>query len=61
MYFKAWQEMVKGYSWRRFIVAADKLPAIAGLAGAVQEVVKCGYLAGLWRNTLLNDLLCIRI
>jgi hypothetical protein len=35
----------------------DKLPAISGIANQIQPMRKTGYLAGLWQDTLLHDLL----
>jgi hypothetical protein len=56
-FFEAWRKMVEDYSQRRFTVAADKVAGIAGLADMVQTKVKCDYLAGIWRNSLVEDLL----
>lgn len=57
MRLDTWQRVVESYSRRRLTFAKDKLPAIAGLANAVQRVVGCEYLAGLWRDNMLNGLL----
>jgi hypothetical protein len=53
----AWQHVVEDYSARSFTDAADKFPAISGLADALQRIFKCEYVAGLWRGNLPMDLL----
>ncbi|KAI1078310.1 heterokaryon incompatibility protein-domain-containing protein [Whalleya microplaca] len=60
-YFETWRRMVEDYSTRRLTLATDKLPAIAGLADAVQEVVKSDYLAGLWRDDLIAGMLWFKL
>jgi len=55
-----WQCIVTDYSARCMTVPSDKLPALAGLARAFAQARGGGndeYLAGLWRGSLLDDLL----
>jgi hypothetical protein len=53
-----WRMIVKMYTQRGLTFAKDKLPAIAGAAqGMPQAKFPGSYLAGLWRESLLLDLL----
>lgn len=54
---KQWRVLVEDYTKRRISIESDKLPAIAGVAQAVQTRSGDQYLAGLWKENLLNDLL----
>lgn len=56
---KTWQCIVTDYSKKSHTVASDKLPAIAGIAKKFHEFHLDEYLAGLWRNSLLDDLLWV--
>jgi hypothetical protein len=56
-WYSIWQRTVGEYSRRKFKDPTDKLPAIAGLADAFERKVKPGYLAGLWKNNLVENLL----
>jgi hypothetical protein len=51
--------LIEEYSRRELTVETDKLPAIAGLAGTFQEATDGTYLAGLWKEDLINGLLWI--
>ena len=54
-----WRDVVTDYSCRELSVASDKLRAIASLAAA-HKSLHLGhdrYLAGLWRNSVVSDLL----
>ncbi|KAL9619850.1 MAG: hypothetical protein Q9160_005590 [Pyrenula sp. 1 TL-2023] len=53
--FQAWYETVNDYSKREMTLSADKLPAIAGIAGEVSRISGVPYMAGLWKNNLLHD------
>jgi Pyruvate/2-oxoacid:ferredoxin oxidoreductase delta subunit len=64
--YAAWHQYVQLYSPCALTRPEDKLVAFAGIARRVGELLKaCGttdeYLAGLWRHTLLSDLLWSRI
>jgi Heterokaryon incompatibility protein (HET) len=52
-----WHELVRAYSVLLLSFAKDKLPAISGIALQMQELRRTTYLAGLWKDTLLHDLL----
>ncbi|TFK49478.1 HET-domain-containing protein [Heliocybe sulcata] len=54
---EAWQEVVREYASREISVPGDKLVALGGIAQDIQPVLDTNYLAGLWRLTLLGDLL----
>ncbi|KAI0350133.1 HET-domain-containing protein [Trametes cingulata] len=54
---KAWQEVVADYTQRSISVSSDKLVACGGIAEEFARVLRSDYLAGLWRDTLLGDLL----
>lgn len=52
-----WHMIVKTYTTRQLTYASDKLPAIAGAATKMPQARTSRYLAGLWSETLLLDLL----
>jgi hypothetical protein len=53
-----WRMIVKMYTQRDLTFASDKLPAIAGAAQSMPQAISPdSYLAGLWRESLLLDLL----
>ncbi|KAF9773647.1 hypothetical protein IL306_008518 [Fusarium sp. DS 682] len=52
-----WYSLVQYYSWRKFTVPSDRLPALAGLATRFQRVFGDEYYAGLWKGDLLRGLL----
>ncbi len=54
---KAWMGVVEDYTRRTVGVSADKLVACGAIATEFQRVLCTDYLAGLWRDTLLIDLL----
>lgn len=55
--FSAWHEMAEDYSRCLLTVCDDKLPAISGLAAALQPLLGSESVAGLWRRILWIDLL----
>jgi len=55
--YKDWHMIVQDYSSRCLTYETDKLPAISGLAEVYREATNYTYIAGLWRETLLRDLL----
>jgi hypothetical protein len=55
--YKQWHDLVKTYSSRDLTFHADKLPAIGGAATEMSKLLKSDYLAGIWRENLLHDLL----
>jgi hypothetical protein len=52
-----WHDLVSLYSSKLLTYESDKLPAISGLAKAIQRLNGDEYLAGLWRTTIQKDLL----
>ena len=52
-----WRMVVKVYTQRQLTFASDKLPAIAGAASRMPQSQRSAYLAGLWRESLLLDLM----
>jgi hypothetical protein len=52
-----WRSVVQDYSSRYLSNATDKLPALSGLAAALYQRTGDEYLAGLWRKSVLDDLL----
>jgi hypothetical protein len=55
--FQSWYQTVTDYSRRQLSVSDDKLLAIAGIAAEVSRVTGARYVAGLWQNNLLHDLM----
>ncbi|KAJ8473485.1 hypothetical protein ONZ51_g7844 [Trametes cubensis] len=53
----AWRGIVENYSRRSLSYSSDKLIACAAIAEMFAPVLGPDYLAGLWRSTLLEDLL----
>ncbi|KAF5708519.1 hypothetical protein FMUND_10538 [Fusarium mundagurra] len=51
-----WEQVVHEYTSRQLTNAADKLPALSGLAQQRKQVRGGDYLAGLWRDSLIHDL-----
>ncbi|KAM7219236.1 Heterokaryon incompatibility protein (HET) domain containing protein [Rhypophila decipiens] len=51
-----WREMVTEYTTHSLTYLSDMLPAIRGLAAQMQSHRESEYLAGLWRDTLIQDM-----
>ncbi|KAK0108666.1 hypothetical protein ONS95_003457 [Cadophora gregata] len=51
-----WQTLCSHYTYRELTFAADKLPAISGIANRFSEKLGGVYLAGLWKDYLMHDL-----
>ncbi|TBU27627.1 heterokaryon incompatibility protein-domain-containing protein [Dichomitus squalens] len=54
---EAWHMLVRDYTRRSITVPGDKLVALGGIAEDMHRIFRTQYLAGLWRDTLLADLL----
>jgi hypothetical protein len=54
-----WRLFVRAYSERSLTFLDDKLPAIAGIAANFQQQTGFHYVAGLWKETLLVDLVWV--
>ncbi|KAH7125641.1 heterokaryon incompatibility protein-domain-containing protein [Dendryphion nanum] len=52
----AWQNIVTEYSKRNLTVAADRLPAISGIANKIALATGSSYIAGIWKKNLVSDL-----
>ena len=52
-----WHEMVQEYSRLEITFPSDKFPAVGALAQQVSEYGGARYLAGLWDETLIDDLM----
>ncbi|KIM97205.1 hypothetical protein OIDMADRAFT_57839 [Oidiodendron maius Zn] len=52
-----WQTAVRDYTHRNLTYDTDKLPALSGLAEVFKHHLNDEYVAGLWKNNLLYDLL----
>jgi hypothetical protein len=55
-YRSGWIEIIEEYSSRNLTVVEDKLPALMGLASKFQALTRFTYVAGLWKEQLLSDL-----
>jgi hypothetical protein len=51
-----WKFSVGVYSQRKLSFLADKLPALSGVAAKFQQATGFHYVAGLWKETLVADL-----
>ncbi|KAF2143460.1 uncharacterized protein K452DRAFT_350467 [Aplosporella prunicola CBS 121167] len=56
-YWKTWHQIVTQFSTRDLTIPSDKLPAISGIAKKFREPTRSAYIAGLWRDNLVEDLL----
>ncbi|KAI0113323.1 heterokaryon incompatibility protein-domain-containing protein [Daldinia grandis] len=56
-----WYDVVEQYSRRKLTKAEDKLIAMEGIKSEVSRVTGYIYLGGLWKDTLLTDLLWFAI
>ncbi|KAI0333466.1 HET-domain-containing protein [Cubamyces sp. BRFM 1775] len=54
---RRWCEAIQDYTCRSLSEPSDKLVACAGLAELFARVLRSDYLAGLWRDSLLRDIL----
>jgi hypothetical protein len=54
---RTWVSLVENYTSRQVSDENDKLPAISAIATMSSQLFKCDYLAGLWRDNLLYDLM----
>jgi hypothetical protein len=53
----AWFNLLEDYSRRLLTREEDKLVALAGIADRIRETCGLSYVAGLWKSTILLDLL----
>ncbi|KAI3396482.1 hypothetical protein diail_12102 [Diaporthe ilicicola] len=52
-----WRMLVKSFTSRQLTFGGDKLPAIGGAAVTMPQAQRGRYLAGLWSDTLLLDMM----
>ncbi|KAF1988623.1 HET-domain-containing protein [Aulographum hederae CBS 113979] len=55
--YYTWHTYLEAFSRRKLTFTSDKLYAIAGAASKIHTAVGSDYLAGLWKNNLIVDLL----
>ncbi|RDL41046.1 uncharacterized protein BP5553_01025 [Venustampulla echinocandica] len=55
-HFMEWTSLVANYSRRRLTVAADRLPAISGIARYFAQAYMDEYFAGLWKRQFIEFL-----
>lgn len=56
-HFEHWYSMVASYSYRSLMFPDHALPALAGLAKALEKCHNCSYTLGLWKEDLPVGLL----
>ncbi|KAK4041302.1 heterokaryon incompatibility protein-domain-containing protein [Parachaetomium inaequale] len=54
---ETWESLVNNYTNRQLTVERDKLPALSAIAETFSPFLGGGYLAGLWRQHLVRDVL----
>jgi hypothetical protein len=52
-----WYQIVDAYTKRCLTRGSDKLVAIAGLAAVMRRILRSRYLAGMWEDNLINQLI----
>jgi hypothetical protein len=57
--YRVWNELRTAYVNTSVTYEKDKLVALSGLASAFQDLLGDEYLAGLWRKTLIFDMLWV--
>ena len=55
--FTAWLDIVEEYSKLRLSRQSDRLPALTGVASVFQKELRCGYLAGIWKDDIARGIL----
>lgn len=58
--FNFWHKVVENYSKRKLTQVGDKLPAISAIAAIIQQRTGSDYVAGLWRDSIDQELLWYR-
>jgi hypothetical protein len=54
---QTWRGLVEDYTQRKLTVSSDRLPAIGGIARELSRLTGMEYLAGLWKENMLQDLM----
>ena len=55
--YQSWYSLVNDYTRRKLSIPSDKLPALAGIVQEMARLTGDIYLAGLWKTSLLHDLM----
>ncbi|KAF4967993.1 hypothetical protein FSARC_4554 [Fusarium sarcochroum] len=55
-HYKEWHKIVQEYAARKLTYIIDRVPALAGLAGKFSAMTGATYVAGMWKENLLQDL-----
>ena len=55
--YQSWYSLVNDYTRRELSIPSDKLPALAGIVQEMARLTGDIYLAGLWKTSLLHDLM----
>jgi hypothetical protein len=58
---RRWHETVEEFSQLGLSKSRDKFPALSGIAEQIHQLREGRYLAGLWSDTLITDLLWYRL
>jgi hypothetical protein len=54
--FKLWYSLVTAFGRRNLSFAADRLPALSGMAHRFQNILRANYLAGIWEEDICRGL-----
>ncbi|KAL5364769.1 hypothetical protein BJX96DRAFT_138697 [Aspergillus floccosus] len=55
--YHTWTEILERYVKLQVTKPADRLPALSAVAKAISQMIGGGYLAGIWRSSLMEGLL----
>jgi hypothetical protein len=58
---RRWHEIIEEFSQLGLTKSRDKFPALSGIADQIKQLREGRYLAGLWSDTLITDLLWYRL
>jgi hypothetical protein len=53
---RLWENLLREYTTRRLTVPTDRLPALSGIARIIAKRLKAEYVAGLWSDSLIDNL-----
>jgi hypothetical protein len=54
--YQEWHSIVQEYTSRKLTKEEDKLPALSGLAVVFARITNADYVAGMWKNNIIEDL-----
>jgi hypothetical protein len=55
--YKTWRFVVEDYTKRKLSLDSDRLLAVGGIAREISHMTGIEYMAGLWKNNVLHDLM----